>query len=691
MSKYTGPMHVPNKRAKKPQGAPKRAISSFLSFSQLMRPEIRLQYPHLKNTDVSSVLAQKWHEASDEAKRPHIERELRDREKYHEDMAAWKEGESERNDTDKSCAAGISEGEKSASFGQMGYINQHPSSSLWAAMIDVNDASAFDSGSNGPPLYDEAMVGFWDTEAEGGDNQFGCNTGSDPGSDKSDKNGSTGRFTSSVTKSFAFHPGNPIKPVKREIPLTTAKKSKEERLAKRAKAQRARPNQPHIQYPGSTELELPLTAQQLEIQQRRLQQQHQYQMYQQHLLKQKAKGEIQEPHNSQDKGRDGRNANRPMSSAGSIMEGGRLHSQSQANQRSQAEDPQFKQANYQGTQRNQHQPSMLLPWSLGLSGYPMGMDQHTQALAQVSSQASSFAQPPIGAYGADPYFATLQYPAAGYGYGLIDGIERYFFDAPTNPQPQLQSASPAVHKPEVGPGSSGQGQTSSYAPESRVLSPNPTYYNNSNDGVAAVGDTSMRSFQFDEQDRFCVMQTLMAVHRASASKAGDSETVRSVDRMQMAQQGAQQVPEGQGRGVPMKQNHNESHRSDSSNRLIESSSATVSAKDMKSVNVKPIKPKPVYCAPLSLQQQERQNQTERQQLKDRQMKQMQEMLQLQEREQAMQKQEHCSSMVTASEDRNSNSASVPVRLIDERRPKLSDAEESVSQDDAASYESESEL
>ena len=41
MARYTGPMHVPNKRIKKPAGAPKRAMSSFLSFSQLMRPEIR--------------------------------------------------------------------------------------------------------------------------------------------------------------------------------------------------------------------------------------------------------------------------------------------------------------------------------------------------------------------------------------------------------------------------------------------------------------------------------------------------------------------------------------------------------------------------------------------------------------------------------------------------------------------------
>ena len=53
-------------------------------------------YPDLKNTDISGVLAQKWHNASEEEKRPHLERELREREKYHEDMAQWKEEEQKR-------------------------------------------------------------------------------------------------------------------------------------------------------------------------------------------------------------------------------------------------------------------------------------------------------------------------------------------------------------------------------------------------------------------------------------------------------------------------------------------------------------------------------------------------------------------------------------------------------------------
>ena len=56
-----------------------------------MRPTIRAMYPNLKNTDISGVLAQHWKSASEESKRPHLDRELQEREKYHEDMAKWKD------------------------------------------------------------------------------------------------------------------------------------------------------------------------------------------------------------------------------------------------------------------------------------------------------------------------------------------------------------------------------------------------------------------------------------------------------------------------------------------------------------------------------------------------------------------------------------------------------------------------
>lgn len=105
MKDYTGPMHIPNKRQKKPAGAPKRAMSAFLSFSQQMRPQVRAKYPELKNTDISGVLAQLWKQGTEEEKAPHIDRELREREKYHEDMTKWKEEAIHQAEVDAIAAA----------------------------------------------------------------------------------------------------------------------------------------------------------------------------------------------------------------------------------------------------------------------------------------------------------------------------------------------------------------------------------------------------------------------------------------------------------------------------------------------------------------------------------------------------------------------------------------------------------
>lgn len=79
------------------KGAPKRAMSAFLSYSKEKRSLLKKQYPHLKNTDISSILSKMWREAPNEEKIPHFEREKEDRKKYHEAMAQWKKVKEEEN------------------------------------------------------------------------------------------------------------------------------------------------------------------------------------------------------------------------------------------------------------------------------------------------------------------------------------------------------------------------------------------------------------------------------------------------------------------------------------------------------------------------------------------------------------------------------------------------------------------
>jgi hypothetical protein len=265
---------VPNKRMKnKRDGPPKRPISSFLSFSQLIRSGIRDKYPNMKNADISSVLAQRWQDASEEAKRPHIEREQREKENYDRCMTQWKEGELDRVTTENAQHVALKQ-----EASQLNNLNHGPS--LWASMTNIDGTSSFNNGSRSP-LY-EPIDGFWDTELEGGDNQYGCSTG---GSEKSSDDGNntkntlSDKNTTSFRNTTPFHPETTVTPkaIKRETPLTTAKKSKVQRIAKHA-AQKA------------CKVELPLTAQQLEIQQRTLQQLQQFQMFQMHMLNQRQSG-----------------------------------------------------------------------------------------------------------------------------------------------------------------------------------------------------------------------------------------------------------------------------------------------------------------------------------------------------------------------------------------------------------------
>ena len=564
MSKYTGPMHVPNKRIKKLEGAPKRAMSSFLSFSQLMRSEIRQQYPNLKNTDVSSVLAQKWHEASDEAKRPHIERELKDREKYHKDMARWKAEESDRVAASKAqTAADLIATEDTALF-QYATTSQSTTPSLWAAMIDVNESSGFGSHS---PLFDESMDGFWDTDGDGDSDQINDLLCVAP----------TVKTTQQISP-IAYSGDDP---------LYEDRVSKSQRLVKYAKNRKLSEFQTQ---PLAQSSVIP-TARQAEVQQKRQQQQQQYQMYQLHILHQKQKFEQckDDPGNRPGastveatlvRNAEERRGTRGISSAVSIVEGGRLHSQAQANQRMSGLDinAKFHNSAYQGTQR----PSVLRPheWPPGLYGLMSGTPSSTPGLPQYSNYGGAFNK-------------NVQ--------------DRFLYEA----QPALQPA---------------------------IIASQPFQGSNSSDTLSLMkGNCAqpMRSFQFEEQDQLSVMQTLMAVHRATASKAGDCESIRSLDRMQLVQQ-------GRGHG----QSGTQSGEGTGSMSLKQGDRA-VSVQHRVAVLSDSSK-----CAPLSVQQQERQNQTERRQLTDRQSKQMHEMLLLQEREQVELRQEHSSSMVSASHERS---------------------------------------
>jgi hypothetical protein len=71
-------------------------MSAFLYFSQEKRPELKVEFPNLRNTDVSRKLGELWRSAPEEERAPHIAREKVEREKYKIQMVEWRKDQEEK-------------------------------------------------------------------------------------------------------------------------------------------------------------------------------------------------------------------------------------------------------------------------------------------------------------------------------------------------------------------------------------------------------------------------------------------------------------------------------------------------------------------------------------------------------------------------------------------------------------------
>lgn len=102
---YTGPWQVPWKRAKKDPSAPKRPMSAFLYFSLGRRTKIKAENPGLKNTEVSRMLGEMWRNLGDEGRKPYVDKELEEREKYKVAIAEWRMEDEKKKEEEKKILA----------------------------------------------------------------------------------------------------------------------------------------------------------------------------------------------------------------------------------------------------------------------------------------------------------------------------------------------------------------------------------------------------------------------------------------------------------------------------------------------------------------------------------------------------------------------------------------------------------
>jgi hypothetical protein len=93
-SHYTGPWRVPKKkRCNIDIGTPKRPMSAFLAYSHSHRTEAKQKHPNLSNNQITRLLAEWWKDAPDDEKKKFIDQEFELRQKYLENIAAWRQSQ----------------------------------------------------------------------------------------------------------------------------------------------------------------------------------------------------------------------------------------------------------------------------------------------------------------------------------------------------------------------------------------------------------------------------------------------------------------------------------------------------------------------------------------------------------------------------------------------------------------------
>jgi len=87
------------KRGKKDPEAPKRPMSAFLDYSKTFRSQVIHNNPHVKdNKEISKILGMLWRNASEDEKKPFVDKELHAREEYNESMRQWKKHRDEQGE-----------------------------------------------------------------------------------------------------------------------------------------------------------------------------------------------------------------------------------------------------------------------------------------------------------------------------------------------------------------------------------------------------------------------------------------------------------------------------------------------------------------------------------------------------------------------------------------------------------------
>ncbi|GAA5810055.1 hypothetical protein MFLAVUS_003473 [Mucor flavus] len=78
------------KKADKDPNAPKRNLSSYMLFSQAVRPATVEKHPDLKAVDIAKLIGEKWNALSDKEKLPYVKQAEKEKARFDKETASYK-------------------------------------------------------------------------------------------------------------------------------------------------------------------------------------------------------------------------------------------------------------------------------------------------------------------------------------------------------------------------------------------------------------------------------------------------------------------------------------------------------------------------------------------------------------------------------------------------------------------------
>jgi hypothetical protein len=102
------------KRAKKEPGAPKRALSAYMYFTQSRRAALKSENPAAKITDLAKLMGAEWQALSEAKRKPHQAKADKDKTRYAKEKASWdalgSSAKAKANEAAKAAKKGKSKG-----------------------------------------------------------------------------------------------------------------------------------------------------------------------------------------------------------------------------------------------------------------------------------------------------------------------------------------------------------------------------------------------------------------------------------------------------------------------------------------------------------------------------------------------------------------------------------------------------